>query len=326
MATIVDVAKIAGVTPTTVSRVINNRGYISEKTKKKVFEAMKELNYQPNEIARSLTKKKTNTIGIIVPHISHPYFSKLISNLENQASKKGYKIMLCNSKEEVKKEQEYLDMFKSNRVAGIVLCSGNVEASKINVGDTPIILLEKNFENGYLGIQCNNYQGGKIATEHLIDSGCKRLLHFSGIIDEHMPADNREKAFIDVCEKNEIEYFIKKYDLNIYNNMNYYDYIKETLISIPNIDGIFASSDLIAAQVIQVCNELNIDIPREIKLVGFDDVDISKLTTPQITTIHQPIMEMAKEAINFIDKKINNEDILNKDIILDVSLIKRSSS
>ena len=326
MATIVDVAKIAGVTPTTVSRVINNRGYISEKTKKKVFEAMKELNYQPNEIARSLTKKKTNTIGIIVPHISHPYFSKLISNLENQASKKGYKIMLCNSKEEVKKEQEYLDMFKSNRVDGIILCSGNVEASKINVGDTPIILLEKNFENGYLGIQCNNYQGGKIATEHLIDSGCKRLLHFSGIIDEHMPADNREKAFIDVCEKNEIEYFIKKYDLNIYNNMNYYDYIKETLISIPNIDGIFASSDLIAAQVIQVCNELNIDIPREIKLVGFDDVDISKLTTPQITTIHQPIMEMAKEAINFIDKKINNEDILNKDIILDVSLIKRSSS
>ena len=234
--------------------------------------------------------------------------------------------MLCNSKEEVKKEQEYLDMFKSNRVDGIILCSGNVEASKINVGDTPIILLEKNFENGYLGIQCNNYQGGKIATEHLIDSGCKRLLHFSGIIDEHMPADNREKAFIDVCEKNEIEYFIKKYDLNIYNNMNYYDYIKETLISIPNIDGIFASSDLIAAQVIQVCNELNIDIPREIKLVGFDDVDISKLTTPQITTIHQPIMEMAKEAINFIDKKINNEDILNKDIILDVSLIKRSSS
>ena len=326
MATIVDVAKIVGVTPTTVSRVINNRGYISEKTKKKVFEAMKELNYQPNEIARSLTKKKTNTIGIIVPHISHPYFSKLISNLENQASKKGYKIMLCNSKEEVKKEQEYLDMFKSNRVDGIILCSGNVEASKINVGDTPIILLEKNFENGYLGIQCNNYQGGKIATEHLIDSGCKRLLHFSGIIDEHMPADNREKAFIDVCEKNEIEYFIKKYDLNIYNNMNYYDYIKETLISIPNIDGIFASSDLIAAQVIQVCNELNIDIPREIKLVGFDDVDISKLTTPQITTIHQPIMEMAKEAINFIDKKINNEDILNKDIILDVSLIKRSSS
>ena len=88
MATIIDVAKLAGVTSTTVSRVINNRGYISEKTRNKVYEAMNELNYKPNEIARALSKKKTNTIGIIVPHISHPYFSKLISNLENQAYKK----------------------------------------------------------------------------------------------------------------------------------------------------------------------------------------------------------------------------------------------
>ena len=326
MATIVDVAKIAGVTPTTVSRVINNRGYISEKTRNKVFEAMRELNYQPNEIARSLTKKKTNTIGIIVPHISHPYFSKLISNLENQASKKGYKIMLCNSKEEAEKEQEYLDMFKSNRVAGIVLCSGNVEASKINVGDTPIVLLEKNFEEGYLGIQCDNYKGGKIATEHLIDSGCKRLLHFSGVIGEDMPADYREKAFIDICEKEGIQYFVKKCDLSIYNDMNYYKYIRDTLINLPKVDGIFASSDLIAAQVIQVCNELKINIPKDLKLVGFDDVDISKLTIPTITTIHQPITEMAKEAISFIDKKINNEKILNETIILEVKLIKRNSS
>lgn len=326
MATIVDVAKVAGVTPTTVSRVINNRGYISEKTKIKVFEAMKELNYQPNEIARSLTKKKTNTIGVIVPHISHPYFSKLISNLENQASKKGYKIILCNSKEEAKKEQEYLDMFKSNRVAGIVLCSGNVNASEINVGDTPIVLLEKNFEEGYFGIQCDNYQGGKLATEHLIECGCRSLLHFSGVIGEDMPADNRERAFIEACEKNGIQHFVKKCDLSIYNDMNYYNYIKETLIDLPKIDGIFASSDLIAAQVMQVCNELNINIPKDIKLIGFDDVDISKLTTPTITTIHQPITEMAIEAINIIDRKNSNQEITNKNIVLEVKLIKRNSS
>lgn len=325
MATIVDVAKVAGVTPTTVSRVINNRGYISEKTKIKVFEAMKELNYQPNEIARSLTKKKTNTIGVIVPHISHPYFSKLISNLENQASKKGYKIILCNSKEEAEKEQEYLDMFKSNRVAGIVLCSGNVDASEINVGDTPIVLLEKNFEEGYFGIQCDNYQGGKLATEHLIECGCKSLLHFSGVIGEDMPADNRERAFIETCEKNSIQHFVKKCDLSIYNDMNYYNYIKETLINLPKIDGIFASSDLIAAQVIQVCNELNIRIPQDVKLVGFDDVEISKLTTPTITTIRQPIKEMAKLAVELIDSKYNGIEI-EKQIIVPTELVIRNST
>ena len=322
MATIVDVARLAGVTPTTVSRVINNRGYISEKTKKRVHEVMDELGYQPNEIARSLTKQKSNTIGVIVPHISHPYFAKLISNLENEAAKKDYKIILCNSKEKAEKEKQYLDMCKSNRVAGIIICSGNVESNKINTGGIPVVLLEKNFEEGKLGIQCDNYQGGKLATEHLIECGCKKILHLSGVIDEEMPADNREKAFIDVCSKNEIEYFIKKYDIDTYNQMNYYDYIKAALNEIEGVDGIFASSDLIAAQVIQVCNEIKIRIPEDIKLVGFDDVDISQLTTPRITTVHQPIKEMARLSIELIDAKYNNIEV-NEKTILPIKLIIR---
>ena len=325
MATIVDVAKLAGVTPTTVSRVINNRGYISEKTKNKVHEAMEQLGYQPNEIARSLTKQKSNTIGIIVPHISHPYFAKLISNLENEAAKKDYKIILCNSKEKAEKEKQYLDMCKSNRVAGIILCSGNVESNKINTGDIPVILLEKNFEEGKLGIQCDNYQGGKLATEHLIECGCKKVLHFSGVIDEEMPADNREKAFIDTCIKNSVKYYIKKFDINTYNQMDYYEAIKDTITEIKEIDGIFASSDLIAAQVIQVCNELNIRIPQDIKLVGFDDVEISKLTTPTITTIHQPIKEMSKLAVELIDAKYTSVEI-DKQIIVPVELVVRNST
>lgn len=325
MATIVDVARLAGVTPTTVSRVINNRGYISEKTKKRVHEAMDELGYQPNEIARSLTKQKSNTIGVIVPHISHPYFAKLISNLENEAAKKDYKIILCNSKEKAEKEKQYLDMCKSNRVAGIIICSGNVESNKINTGGIPVVLLEKNFEEGKLGIQCDNYQGGKLATEHLIECGCKKILHLSGVIDEEMPADNREKAFIDVCIKNEIEYFIKKYDIDTYNQMNYYDYIKAALNEIEGVDGIFASSDLIAAQVIQVCNEIKIRIPEDIKLVGFDDVDISQLTTPRITTVHQPIKEMARLSIELIDAKYNNIEV-NEKTILPIKLIIREST
>ena len=325
MATIVDVARLAGVTPTTVSRVINNRGYISEKTKKRVHEAMDELGYQPNEIARSLTKQKSNTIGVIVPHISHPYFAKLISNLENEAAKKDYKIILCNSKEKAEKEKQYLDMCKSNRVAGIIICSGNVESNKINTGGIPVVLLEKNFEEGKLGIQCDNYQGGKLATEHLIECGCKKILHLSGVIDEEMPADNREKAFIDVCSNNEIEYFIKKYDIDTYNQMNYYDYIKAALNEIEGVDGIFASSDLIAAQVIQVCNEIKIRIPEDIKLVGFDDVDISQLTTPRITTVHQPIKEMARLSIELIDAKYNNIEV-NEKTILPIKLIIREST
>lgn len=264
-------------------------------------------------------------MGVIVPHISHPYFAKLISNLENEAAKSGYKIILCNSKEKAEKEKQYLYMCKSNRMAGIILCSGNVESNKINTGNIPIVLLEKNFEDGKLGIQCDNYQGGKLSTEHLIDCGCKRLLHFSGVINEEMPADNREKAFIDICNENNIEFFIRKYDINTYNEVNYYEYIKDTFNEIKNIDGIFASSGLIAAQVIQVCNELNIRIPSDIKLVGFDDDEIAKLTTPTITTIHKPIKEMAKLAIEFIDSKYENIEV-NEQTILPIELVIRNST
>ena len=118
---------------------------------------------------------------------------------------------------------------------------------------------------------------------------------------------------------------IKKYDIDTYNQMNYYDYIKAALNEIEGVDGIFASSDLIAAQVIQVCNEIKIRIPEDIKLVGFDDVDISQLTTPRITTVHQPIKEMARLSIGLIDAKYNNIEV-NEKTILSIKLIIREST
>ena len=132
MATLKDVAKETGLATGTVSRVLNNRGYISDEARKKVDDAMKKLNYQPNEVARSLHSKSSNTIGLIVPHIRHPYFSGMISNLENEANKRGYKILLCNSQSTDKKEQEYLNMCTGNQVAGIIrlhIC-GNIQQRK----------------------------------------------------------------------------------------------------------------------------------------------------------------------------------------------------
>lgn len=325
MATLKDVAKRAQVTVTTVSRVINNRGYISEQTRKKVYEVMKELNYQPNELARSLTRRRTNTIGIIVPHIVHPYFAKLISNLESAAANKGYKILLCNSKAENEKELEYIEMCKSNRVSGIVLCSRNVDIAQMKNLEIPVITIERNLEVGTVGIECDNYQGGRLATEHLISCGCKNLLHLSGIKDENMPADARAEGFISVCEEHLIKYKAIQTTSTIYHTLNYREYIRRAIEEDPGVDGIFASSDLIAAQAIQICAEMNIRIPDQMKLVGFDDVDIAKLTTPTITTIRQPIREMAEWAVEFIQKSINHE-MVPEQFKLPVTLVKRNSS
>ena len=340
MATLKDVARETGLTVTTVSRVLNNRGYISEETREKVYEAMKKLNYRPNEVARSLSKKSTNTIGVIVPHIRHPYFSELISNLENEASKRGYKMILCNSQEKENKEREYLEMCTSNRVAGIVLCSAGVAVEEFQGSNIPLITIERYMENGTASVECDNRQGGKLAAEHLIACGCKNLLHICGVYETAMPADDRALGFIEVCEKAGVSHWEVATNTYQYNNLEYHDFLEEVLkenYHVDNmvendvncgksrIDGIFASSDLIAAQVLQVCSKLGIRVPEDIKLVGFDDVNISSLTTPRITTIHQPIKEIAELTLELL---INAQDgkTVAKRSLLPVSLVKREST
>ena len=148
MATLKDVAKETGLTVSTVSRVLNNRGYISADARERVYEAMKRLNYQPNELARSLSKQTTNTIGVIVPHIDHPYFARLLSSLETAAYKSGYKLLLFNSGERDEKEDRYLEMCKGSRVAGIILCSGRVETQCFEGLGVPLVTVERFLESG----------------------------------------------------------------------------------------------------------------------------------------------------------------------------------
>lgn len=325
MATLKDVAKETGLTVSTVSRVLNNRGYISEATRENVYRAMKKLNYQPNEVARSLSKKSTNTIGVIVPHIGHPYFAELISNIESAAYKSKYKILLFNSKEKNEKEIEYIEMCKSNRVAGVILCSGRVGVNEFTELNVPLITIERYLDQGTAAVECDNLQGGKLAAQHLISCGCRHLLHFSGVTDEEMPADERAIGFKVECDQKGISNIeIKTSELQ-YNTLEYHDFIEHTLRECPDTDGIFASSDLIAAQLLQVCAKMNIKVPEQMKIVGFDDVNIASLTTPRITTIHQPIKEMAEMAISLL-KSASEGKLVASRTTLPVTLIKREST
>src|SRR5690606_7773253 len=130
MPTIRDVAERAGVSVTTVSRVLNNRGYISEATRRKVYQAMKELDYQPNEVARSLFRKRSNIIGLIVPTVEHPFFGELTFQVETYAYSRGYKVLVCNSQLNAAKEQEYIGMLRRNQVDGIIMASHTLEVEE----------------------------------------------------------------------------------------------------------------------------------------------------------------------------------------------------
>lgn len=325
MATLKDVARESGLTVGTVSRVLNNRGYISEKTRNRVYEVMKELNYQPNEMARSLSKQSSNTIGVIVPHIVHPYFAKLISNLEVAAYNNKYKILLFNSKGKNAREEEYIEMCRSNRVAGLILCSGVLHTEEFRNLDFPLITIERYLDDGTAGVECDNYQGGRLAAEHLINKGCKHLVFIGGLLKLEMPSDQRAAAFEDVCRKQGVDFSKATSGQEYYNEMDYYSFIRRTLDEYPEADGVFAGSDLIAAQVIKVCSERNISIPEDMKVVGFDDVNIASLTTPGITTIRQPVREMAEAAVSLLIQA-GAGTMVPKRTVFPVTLTEREST
>ena len=324
MATLKDVARETGLTVTTVSRILNNRGYISEESRKKVEAAMKKLDYQPNEVARALSKKSSNVIGLIVPHINNPYFAEVISNLENEAKKKRYNILLFNSKSNDDNELKYIDMCKSNRVAGIIMMSGSVQMEEFSGLNVPLITIERNLECGTASIECDNFHGGEMAARQLIECGAKTLLHISGVNETEMPADERSVGFAKVCEAQGVWHREIKTTVKQYDSGEYHELLTELLLEYPEVDGIFASSDVIAAQLIQVSKKLGKRVPEDLKIVGFDDINIASLTTPTITSIRQPIKEMASTAIKFLLDAAAGKVVPTR-MILPVQLNERES-
>lgn len=325
MATLKDVAKETGLTTSTVSRVLNNRGYISDHTRKKVEEAIKKLNYRPNEAARSLQSKSTNTIGLIVPHIYHPYFGKLIDHLEEQAYERGYKVWLLNTHSTYEKEEEYIRLCVSNKVAGIVLCSGTAALEIFDGIDIPVITIERFLDNGTAAVECDNMRGGALAAEKLIACGCNHLLYVGNISNHSMPADLRLTGFREVCEREGVPFVEFLTDHSEYFSMQYGEKLDQMIQENPETDGIFANSDVIAAQALQACRRLHIPVPEQIKVIGFDDVNVAELTTPQLTTLHQPVKEMAEIAVQLLHDAVNGKLVANR-TVLPVRLVEREST
>lgn len=325
MATLKEVAERAGITVTTVSRVLNNRGYISEKTRKRVYEVMEELHYQPNEIARSLTKKRTNAIGLIVPSARHPFFASIIHYMEYYAMQHKSKIFLCIARQKRELEQAYLDILRSNQVSGVISCARMVDIEHYHKLNMPVVLVENMADESDYSVCCDNYQGGDLATKYLIACGCKKLMMILGVAPQPLPADSRSQAFIDACEKYGVEYKIASTSESQFLKMDYGSDMERLIQEYEGVDGIFASSDVIAARVIQACAKLGIRIPEQLQIVGFDDVPIASLTTPQITTIRQPVAQMCSHAVTSIFQQLEGRDSPHS-IVLPVSLVKRETT
>ena len=329
MVTVKDVAEKSGVSVSTVSHVINGTRFVSEDLKTRVRKAMDELEYKPNLIARSLRTKRSNVLGLILADITNPYYSEIARNIEYLGHQKGYTVILCNSEGTPIKEEFYINRLMETRVDGIIIVSSKIHQQKLEemVGrDLPVILIDKHGAGIHMDlIAIDEFEGGKMATEHLISLGHRRIACINGVSENYLNLDRlrgfraaMENAGLDVDEQLIIS---SGFDVNagFRAGIGLLEMEKRPT-------AIFATGDLIAYGVIQAAHQMRIDVPGELSVVGFDDIYLSKIFVPPLTTVSQPLYEISEAAINCFFERMDNTQKTGRTIHYNIHLEVREST
>ena len=321
MATIKDVAKKANVSVATVSRVINKKGYVNEETRALVENAIHQLNYIPNELARSLFNKHSKLIGVLVPHFDTQFYAELIEGIENSAMRLGYKIMLSNTQDNAKREKDYIHIYSQYNIDGIIVASNAHNVEQLIKSDLPIVTVDHILSENIPSITSNNILGGIIAAQKLISGGARYILELRGP-SFLLTVSERSLGFRQVLVQNNIPYI--SYDTDLLNPS--IEVITQIIKDHPQIDGIFATSDFLAIHAQNILQKLGRTVPAEVQIVGFDNIVYTTLVSPTITTIEQPIRRMGELALESLVKLLNDEPLPDFHSVLDVKLIEREST
>lgn len=317
-----DVAKKAGVSVATVSRFLNSKGYVSKEAKEVIEQAIKELDYKPNQVARSLSTKQTKFIGLIVPDIMNPFFPELARAVEDVALSYGYTVVLCNSDEKVEKEIHYIETLKQKYVAGFIVTTNQLEALHYSNIDLPVVALDRMIHASIPTVSSDNIEGARLGTSHLIEQGCRNIVCLRG--PEGLgPADDRLAGFLDAVRGKAITTHIVECPFHFEQSESI---TREILSKITNIDGIFASSDVSAAGALKAAHSLGINVPGKLQIVGFDGIALGGMMTPGLTTIAQDIYKMGAIATRMLINLIENIEVADTEIQVPVELIIRGTT
>ncbi len=324
MVHISDIARMAGVSNATVSRVINGTAKVSEEKTRRVEEAIRKTGFNPNEIARSLYKKSSRLIGYIVPSILNIFLNEVGRAIEDEAFRSGYKMILCNSDENPEKEAAYIKMLMGMNADGIIITVNNEHLDEeIRNCPIPIVVMDKSAGAFYAAsVQSDNYNGARIATEHLIECGCKKLVLMRGSL-QYSSSQQRYQGYADVCREHGIE---PRFVNNKYSYDEGVQSARELLECYPDTDGILASTDLVAFALYKVLHEQCRNVPDDVMIVGYDDVELSRLMIPMLTTVAQPIEEIGRLCVQLIVEQTKCGTIKQRENILPVSLKIRETT
>lgn len=301
MSTMKDVAKLAGVSTSTVSRTLTNRIFVEEETRQRVLWAVEQLGYRPNMMARGLKEGKTNTIAFLVPDINSLFYPEMMKSVERKASELGYSIILCNNDEDLAKEKRTLHMLSSRGIDGILCMSVSDDISHLIAFQQeygiPVVLVNREGTDSISGISIDNRNGSYRMTNYLLEQGHRKIGGMFGNLDRKRFRDRLEGFHQAMAEAG-----ISGYDRFVSHHVSTveeaYHKAQQMLAQEDHPTAFFASMDILAIGIYRAANEKGLRIPEDISVAGFDNVDMAQYMMPPLTTYAIPIEKLAEESIS----------------------------
>lgn len=329
MATMKDIARLAGVSTSTVSHVINKSRFVSDEIAERVNNAAQQLNYAPSALARSLKMNRTKTIGMLVTTSTNPFFGEVVKGVERSCYHKGYNLILCNTEGDNQRMKASINTLLQKRVDGLLLMCSTLEGERLDVfdryPDIPVVVMDWGpilFASDK--IQDNSLQGGYMAAKHLIECGHREIGCITGPLIRHqaqMRYEGYKRALAEAGLGIHPDWIIES-DFECEGGYQAFEKLYERG-KLPS--ALFVCNDMMAMGVIQAASQRGLRVPDDLSLIGYDDVHIAKFMTPALTTIHQPKYRLGKAAVDTLLYRLENPDTTAQVVQLEPTLVVRSS-
>jgi LacI family transcriptional regulator len=330
MASIKDVALKANVSTTTVSHVVNRTRFVSDKVRGEVEAAIRALDYVPSAVARSLKSNTTKTIGMLIPNCSNPYFSEIVRSVEDHCFGAGYTLILCNTDDDPHRQGAYLQVLSEKRIDGMIIISTGEDRDLLRLLKglpIPTVLLDR--EIGEVNcdlVETAHVQGGMMATEHLLDLGHRRIACLAGPADLNSSAQRIEgwrRALTNAGLAAEVESLLWHSDFSSQGGFNT---MQTILASAQAPSAVFVCNDLMCMGALSAAHQAGVRVPQDLSLIGFDDIELAKFTSPALTTIAQPKHRIGVTAVDMVLERIQGGRVQARQVILQPELIVRNST
>ncbi len=325
MISIKDIARELNITPSTVSRALNGKKGVSRELAETIIRKCQELGYSKNAVAQSLITKHTNTIGIVIPDITSRYYSFVVKGVNKYLEEHGYSVMLCNANRSEQMERRYLELLQTRRVDGILIISltaSPVFLEELSRSGMPIVQIDNIVSSTLSAVVNDNYHGSMMIFEHMVSLGCRRIGCLMGRRNNQTTID-RLRGYRDVMARHGIE--VDENLLIFIDSTPNEGYLHMPQLLAQQPDSIFAINDMVALGVLRYCMDHNIRVPQELRLAGYDDIDIAPMIHVPLTTVHQLKVSLGRSAAKLLLQEIKNPDDPHQIITLIPYLVARSS-